>query len=389
MKKKGVFMMKNIFYQLWPIAWVGGKEKAFVKMTKFLDHLEKLGVNYIWLSPVYSSRWEDHGYDVADYFSIDGRFGTEDQFHNFVKEAHRRGMKVLMDIVINHVSIDSELFNPEYCIFRDEPKEGWHNLFDGGPAWTYSPKYGKYYCHLFNEEQADLAWFNEENEINMSLVSYFQKTCDYYMLNYGVDGFRVDAPQAINKDLQSEVFDFSQCLGDGSKNDKSVQVLNAVFGGIDSEMLITEIFDPDNSLSEKYVENSPVYLTMNLMVRDLTLSDIEQFRPPETAIHYLESHDTNRVLSRFEIGVEKELELLLKDVSNICIYQGQEFGVKNPAMDIKEFCKLDAEFRMKYHSGENASMLAPNARANNRVKIDTYMPKNLKSAFIKALKDWK
>lgn len=386
-------MKKNIFYQFWPISWVGGNSSAFSRMTDALDHLEEMGVTHIWISPVYESDWKDHGYDVVDYFRIDSRFGTEAEFSRFVNTAHEKGMQVLIDIVVNHVSINNrDLFNPRTCIFRSRSKTGWKNLFDGCSAWSFSKIFNSYYLHLFSEYQADLNWF-QGKKINAELVEYFQNVCRFYIDKYGIDGFRIDAPQAINKDPRSKSFDFWRCLGTGLKEDKSIQVLNAIFCGVPTKMLITEIFDPDNSLSERYVKNSPVNLTMNLLLRDMGLEQVRKQVLPNTAIHYLESHDTNRVLSRFGINMWDEANLLCReDVNNICIYQGQEYGVKNPSpTHALEFSALDAEFAMKFanKSDEDIEDIVKNARANNRVSIDSY-DYNItnRGIFTRVLKNW-
>ena len=149
-------MAKTLVYQLWPLAWDGGIEE----MTEHLVRVKEIGATHVWLSPVYLSPRADHGYDVADYYKIDRKIGTMKQFDIFVKRAHKLGLKVLMDMVLNHVSVEHAWFteHPDFFCWSEKPLEDWNSLF-GGSAWEYVESRGEYYCHLFDKAQADLDWF--------------------------------------------------------------------------------------------------------------------------------------------------------------------------------------------------------------------------------------
>ena len=158
-----------------------------------LDHLAWLGVDALWLSPVYPSPLADFGYDVSDYESIDPVYGTLGDFDDLVGAAHDRGLKLLMDVVPCHTSIEHRWFreHPDWYIWADAPNN-WIAAF-GGSAWTRDERSGRYYLHSFYPEQPDLDWRNPE------VVEAMQRVLRLW-LDRGVDGFRVDALDRLLKD---------------------------------------------------------------------------------------------------------------------------------------------------------------------------------------------
>ncbi|RIM32917.1 alpha,alpha-phosphotrehalase, partial [Staphylococcus cohnii] len=140
-----------------------------------LDYIQYLGVDYIWLTPVYESPMNDNGYDISNYYKVNEKFGTIEDLEMLVAEAHKRDIKVMMDIVINHTSTEHEWFKQayadknspyrDYYFFRrsanEEPPTNWESKF-GGNAWKYDEKTDEYYLHLFDVTQADLNWDNPE-----------------------------------------------------------------------------------------------------------------------------------------------------------------------------------------------------------------------------------
>ena len=176
-----------------------------------LPYLAKLGINVIWLSPVFHSPNVDNGYDISDYFAIMGDFGTMEDFDEMLETAHKHGIKILMDLVANHTSDEHPWFkesrsskdNPyrDYYIWKDPkgfdedgnpiPPNNWASEF-GGPAWEWDEATGQFYLHIFFKEQPDLNWENEKvREDLYSMVRWW--------LDKGVDGFRLDAINIISK----------------------------------------------------------------------------------------------------------------------------------------------------------------------------------------------
>ena len=164
-----------------------------------LDHLVWLGVDAVWLSPIYRSPMKDFGYDITDHTAIDPRFGTLEDFDLLVAAAHDRGLKVLLDFVPNHTSDEHPWFahSPGRYIWRDPAPDGgppnnWLSVF-GGPAWTFDRRRGQYYSHAYLREQPDLDWRHPDVREGMLAVLRF-------WLDRGVDGFRVDALRQVHKD---------------------------------------------------------------------------------------------------------------------------------------------------------------------------------------------
>lgn len=171
-----------------------------------LDYIKCLGADLIWLTPMYVSPQRDNGYDIADYYQIDPVYGTMEEFELLLKEAHRRGIRIIMDMVLNHTSTEHEWFKKavsepdspyrDYYFFRDPKPDGsvpnnWISRFSG-PAWKKEEKSGQYYLHLFEETQADLNWENEAVRAECIKILKF-------WAEKGVDGFRLDVVNLLSK----------------------------------------------------------------------------------------------------------------------------------------------------------------------------------------------
>jgi oligo-1,6-glucosidase len=165
-----------------------------------LDHLAYLGVDVVWLSPIYRSPMDDNGYDISDYQAIDPVFGTLAQFDELVSACHDRGIKLLMDLVVNHTSDEHPWF-VESRSSRDNPKRDWYlwrdtpnnwQSFFSGPAWELDETTGQHYLHLFSRKQPDLNWDNPE--VRQAIHAMMR-----WWLDRGVDGFRMDVINMISK----------------------------------------------------------------------------------------------------------------------------------------------------------------------------------------------
>jgi len=203
-----------VVYQVYPRSFndANGDGIGDLKgITEKLPYLAKLGINVIWLSPVFDSPNVDNGYDISDYFAIMSDFGTMEDFDEMLETAHKHGIKILMDLVANHTSDEHPWFkesrsskdNPyrDYYIWKDPkgfdedgnpiPTNNWASEF-GGPAWEWDEATGQFYLHIFFKEQPDLNWENEKvREDLYSMVRWW--------LDKGVDGFRLDAINIISK----------------------------------------------------------------------------------------------------------------------------------------------------------------------------------------------
>ncbi len=205
-----------VVYQIYPRSFADGNGDGIGDLAgirSHLDHLSDLGVDVIWLSPVYESPQDDNGYDIADYRAIEPDYGTLDDLDRLVAEVHERGMKLVMDLVVNHTSDEHDWFvdsrsgpdadKRDWYIWRP-PREGmepgepgaepnnWGGFF-GGSTWEFDEASGEYYLHLFSVKQPDLNWDNPD-----------VRAAVYDMMNWwlerGIDGFRMDVINLISKD---------------------------------------------------------------------------------------------------------------------------------------------------------------------------------------------
>ena len=199
-----------VIYQVYPRSFMdasGDGTGDLRGVTERLDYLGWLGVDAVWLSPMYSSPMADFGYDISDYTDVDPMFGTLEDFDELLEGAHRRGMKVILDYVPNHTSDEHPWFvesrssrdNPkrDWYVWRDPAPDGgppnnWHSYFGGG-AWEWDEATGQYYLHLFDKKQADLNWRNPDVKEAMYDVLRF-------WFDRGVDGFRIDVLWMLIKD---------------------------------------------------------------------------------------------------------------------------------------------------------------------------------------------
>ena len=198
----------KVFYQIWPRSFKDGNGDGMGDLWgvyEKLDYLKSLGVDGIWFSPIYPSPGADCGYDIADYMDIDPQFGGMEAFQKVLKGAHDRGMKILMDLVVNHTSDEHEWFQKsrqkidpytDYYIWRPDPGNGklpnnWDSNFEG-KAWTWDQVRGEYYLHLFAIKQPDL---NMDNPLVREEVKKIMR----FWLDMGVDGFREDVITYISK----------------------------------------------------------------------------------------------------------------------------------------------------------------------------------------------
>ncbi len=202
---------KEVVYQIYPKSFKDsdGDGIGDIKgITNKLDYLEYLGITVIWICPIYQSPMDDNGYDVADYRQVAPEFGTMEDLEELIGKASEKGIKIILDLVINHTSDEHEWFKNaladpdsrfhDYYIFKegDEAPNNWRSVF-GGSVWEKVPGRSEYYFHAFGKKQPDLNWENEEvREKLYEMVNWW--------LDKGIAGFRIDAITFIKKDLTFE-----------------------------------------------------------------------------------------------------------------------------------------------------------------------------------------
>ncbi|GEN44589.1 glycoside hydrolase family 13 protein [Alkalibacillus haloalkaliphilus] len=326
-------------------------------MIEKLDYLKELGIDLIWLSPVYDSPNDDNGYDIRDYYSINPEFGTMEDFDQLLDEVHKRDMKLMMDLVVNHTSDEHQWFkeHEDYYIWREKPNN-WQSIF-GGSAWEYDEEKGKYYLHLFSKKQPDLNWENPELRKRIYEMMH-------WWLQKGVDGFRMDVINFISKHPD---------LPDGPNGDGSDYFMNGpriheFLQEMNDEVLshyncVTVGEMPGTTPEDAQVYTDPNNREVNMIFtfehmdldhgpdekwdyKPLNLIDLkENLEKWQNALYdkgwnslYWNNHDQPRIVSRFgdDTNYRYESATMLATCLHFLqgtpyIYQGEEIGMTNVA----------------------------------------------------------
>lgn len=364
---------KSVVYQIYPKSFndtTGNGQGDINGVIEKLPYLQKLGVDYVWLTPIYESPMNDNGYDISDYYAINPDFGTKEDVEKLLTEAHKLGIKVMLDIVINHTSTSHHWFvesrkskdNPyrDYYIWKegtkDEPPTNWESKF-GGNAWEYDEQTESYYLRLFDVSQADLNWENDQlKEEIYEMINYW--------IDFGVDGFRFDVINLISKGA----FEDSEEIGkefytDGPKVHEYLHELNRkTFGNKDimtvGEMSSTTIENCIKYTNPERQELNSVFNFHHLKIdykngekwSDMKFDFIELKRilmdwqvniakgNGWNAIFWC-NHDQPRVVTRFgndetEANRVKSAKMLAISLHMLqgtpYIYQGEEIGMTDP-----------------------------------------------------------
>ena len=409
---------KAVIYQIYPKSFndTTGNGTGDIKgIIEKLDYLKQLGVEVLWLTPIYKSPQRDNGYDISDYYSIQEEYGTMEDFDCLLAEAHKRGLKIIMDIVINHTSTEHEWFkqarsskdNPyrDFYIWKDgkngQAPTNWESKF-GGSAWEYDENTDQYYLHLFDVTQADLNWENEKVRAALYEMMHF-------WLKKGVDGFRLDVINLISKDqnFPQDDSDGRKFYTDGPRIHEFLHEMNEqVFSKYDimtvGEMSSTSI---DNCI--KYTNPTQEELNMTFSFHHLKVDypNGDKWTKADFDFHSLKqilsdwqvgmnqgggwnalfwcNHDQPRAVSRFgdDQKYHKESAKMLATALHLLqgtpyIYQGEEFGMTNPNFNsIDEYRDVESLniFNIKKNEGmdeqEIIEILKQKSRDNSRTPV--------------------
>ena len=363
-----------VIYQIYPRSFMDSNGDGMGDIPGIearLDYLKELGIDVIWLSPVYKSPGADNGYDISDYRDIQDEFGTLDDMEHLIDAIHARGMKILMDLVVNHTSDHHPWFiearsskdspKRDYYIWSD-PKDGglpnnWESHFSG-PAWEYDEKTGQYYLHIFAAGQPDLNWENPEVREEVKDIARF-------WLEKGVDGFRMDVINFISKvpglpsvpDVKGLVRGGMFYMNGPKVHDYLHELYEDVFSKYDI-MTVGETPGVTPEIAHKYVDEDRGELSMLFQFEHIN-TDIKgtrwQLRPwtvkefkgliskwqrafDEKGWNsvYLSNHDQPRSVSRYG----NDDRYLKESAKMLCtmdmtlrgtpyVYQGEELGMTN------------------------------------------------------------
>lgn len=365
-----------VFYQIYPRSFCDANGDGMGDIPGIiskLDYLKELGIDAIWLSPIYESPQDDNGYDISDYRRIWGQFGTMEDFDRLLLEVHNRDMKLIMDLVINHTSDEHEWFKKaladplskyhDYYIFRegkgDKEPNNWKSFFSGS-AWNYYPENGEWGLHLFSKKQMDLNW--DCDNLRHEVIDMIK-----WWLDKGVDGFRMDVISCISKEeglpdgdelignmmgirgiehyfygpmlhdylrqIRKEAFDPYNAFSVGETPGLGMEMGKMITGDSRHELDMFFCFDhletPGHSRFDDYVYD------LNYLKKYM-IKWQENFGNHCYQAIFLENHDNPRFVSKVEPNKEFHEKLAMNLLTmqltlrgTPFIYQGQEMGLSN------------------------------------------------------------
>ncbi|WP_461606975.1 alpha,alpha-phosphotrehalase [Aeromonas rivipollensis] len=407
-----------VIYQIYPKSFQDSAARGTGDLKGImarLDYLKTLGVDALWLTPVYVSPQVDNGYDIANYLAIDPAYGTMADFEALLAAAHGRDIRIVMDIVVNHTSTEHAWFKSalgdknspyrDYYIWKD-PVEGgvpnnWQSKF-GGSAWELDPATGQYYLHLFAREQADLNWENPAVRAEVKKIIHF-------WAKKGVDGFRLDVINLISKDQRfpnDEVGDGRRFYTDGPRIHEFLQDISRdVFAPVGA-MTVGEMSSTSLAHCQRYGALDGSELSMVFNFHHLKVDYPNGDKWTKAPFDFLElkrifnhwqsgmhgkgwsalfwcNHDQPRIVSRFgdegehRVVAAKMLASTLHGLQGTpYIYQGEEIGMTNPGYQrIDDYQDVESRniFAIKQAEGmaeaEILAILGAKSRDNSRTPM--------------------
>ncbi|MGY3916858.1 alpha,alpha-phosphotrehalase [Aeromonas australiensis] len=407
-----------VIYQIYPKSFQDSAARGTGDLKGImarLDYLKTLGVDALWLTPVYVSPQVDNGYDIADYLAIDPAYGTMADFEALLAAAHERNIRIVMDIVVNHTSTEHAWFKSalgdknspyrDYYIWKDPVDGGvpnnWQSKF-GGSAWELDELTGQYYLHLFAREQADLNWENP-------LVRAEVKNIIHFWAKKGVDGFRLDVINLISKDQafpNDEIGDGRRFYTDGPRIHEFLQdVSRDVFAPVGA-MTVGEMSSTSLEHCQRYGALDGSELSMVFNFHHLKVDYPNGDKWTKAPFDFLElkrifnhwqsgmhgkgwsalfwcNHDQPRIVSRFgdegehRVVAAKMLASTLHGLQGTpYIYQGEEIGMTNPGYQrIDDYQDVESRniFAIKQAEGMNEAeilaILGAKSRDNSRTPM--------------------
>ena len=391
-EEKKAWWKEAVIYQIYPRSFADSNGDGIGDLngiTAHLDYLETLGIDVIWLSPVYKSPNDDNGYDISDYRDIMDDFGTMEDFDRLLAEAHRHHIKIVMDLVVNHTSDEHAWFiesrsskdNPyrDYYIWKD-PKNGkepnnWGACF-GGSAWEFDERTGMYYLHCFSKKQPDLNW--ENPKVRDEVFDMMNWWCEK-----GIDGFRMDVISMISKDqsfpdgtVEDGLYgNFSPYVCNGPRVHEFLQEMNSRVLSHYDLLTVGEAAGVTIEEAQKYANNEGTELGMVFQFEHMDVDsdekagkwttrkmDLRNLKKILTRWQkglqdiawnslYWENHDQPRSVSRFGNDSDEYREISAKMLATCIhmmqgtpyVYQGEELGMTNcPFNTLDNFRDLES-----------------------------------------------
>ncbi|WP_367771019.1 alpha-glucosidase [Flavobacterium sp. WC2421] len=365
-----VWWKESVFYEIYMPSYKDSDRDGFSDfkgLTSKLDYIKGLGVKGIWLTPFLESPKVDNGYDVANYYKVDPTYGTIEDFKLFLAEAHKKDIKIIMDMVVNHTSTDSKWFqesrkskdNPyrDYYIWKDKPNN-WESFF-GGSAWEFDKNTNQYYYHQFDTRMADLNWGNPK------VVAEIQKMLRFW-LDLGVDGFRMDVINFLTTDGITKDNPFKNGIQEhlNDINQKGVKTamksIKSVVNEYENRFIVGEIGSDKIEVLKQYQSPDLLDVVFNFnfgSIKEFSAKRIyDELQSMEKNMQnyptlFFGSHDMPRLVDRLAKNNPKRAEslaaLMLTAKGVPFIYYGEEIGMENiVANSITEI--MDIQGRTQY-----------------------------------------
>lgn len=346
---------QSAFYEIYMPSFKDGNGDGigdFSGIASKLDYLKELGIDGLWLTPFYPSPKVDNGYDISDYYGIDPEYGTMADFEKFILEAHKRDIRVIVDLVLNHTSSRHPWFQEsksskehpkrDWYIWRDEPNN-WESFF-GGSAWEYDDETNQYYYHAFAKEQVDLNWSNPKVKEAMFEVMEF-------WLEKGVDGFRLDVINflKVNDSFLDNPFD-AEKNEQIHLNDKDQEGIISIIEEIAAfvhqypdKFLVGEVGSEELDVLKRYSGLNKLDVVFNFNIGSIEEFDPEQiyrqllsteqaYDSAQIPTLFFSSHDMSRHISRFggdENRAKLIAALMLTAKGVPFLYYGDEIGMRD------------------------------------------------------------
>lgn len=394
---------ETVFYEIYMPSYKdsdGDGYSDFIGLTSKLDYIQDVGVKGIWLTPFLQSPKVDNGYDISDYYAVDSTYGTLDDFKYFLNEAHKRDIKVIMDLVVNHTSTESKWFqeskkskdNPyrDYYIWKDVPNN-WESFF-GGSAWELDSVTNQYYYHQFDIRMADLNWQNPE------VVEEIQEVLRFW-LDLGVDGFRMDVinfltTEGITLDnpidengVQQHLYDVNQ---KGVK--AAMKIIRSTVNEYDNRFIVGEIGSDKIEVLKKYQGDGLLDVIFNFNFGSISEFSAQRIFDEMQSMErnmsnyptlFFGSHDMPRLMSRLANKKPKRAEalaaLMLTAKGVPFIYYGEEIGMENiVANSLEEMMDIQGKthFKLALNKGKSNEEALKIANEHNRDKSRSPMQWN-------------
>lgn len=387
----------SVIYQIYPRSFKDSNGDGFGDLQgviEKLDYLKELGIDVIWLSPVFDSPQDDNGYDIRDYRSIYGRFGSNEDMEELINKAHDRDIKIVLDLVVNHTSDEHAWFvesrksrdneYSDYYIWKDQKEDGsepnnWGSSFCGS-AWEYCEERGQYYLHFYSKKQPDLNW--ENPQVRQEVYDLMK-----FWMEKGADGWRMDVIASISKDqnypdypeedgrkyytgkyhsngprlhefiheMNQEVLSKYDCMTVGEAPGSTPEVARLFTDPTREELNMIFTFEHMN------IDRVPGSVNRKWALKPFDLRDLKRVMSEwQTKLYgrgwnalYFENHDQPRVISRwgndtvYRKKCAKAYATILHGMQGTpYIYQGEEIGMTNVHFDLDEY--EDIEVRNAY-----------------------------------------